>query len=471
MLNGWVEKRKTPTMPEFNSPSEKQKEALSYLGDDITNFVGYGGAAFGGKSYLGCTWITHMAIEFPGTRWGLCRKELVTLKKTTLKTLFKVFGEMELEEGDDYKFNGQLNVITFKNGSEIVLIDMAYKPSDPLFTRFGGYELTGAFVDESNECEENAIMILFTRLGRCLNDQYNITVKLLETFNPQKNHVYNRYYKTWKDGVLPDNIAFIKALPTDNPSPEAAKYVETIVKNADTVTIERLINGNFEYDDDPTILIDYDSIVDSFTNKHVFNEHDKKYITADIAFHGSDLFVVFVWCGWTIIDCVAMSKSSGKEVENVLKSLALKHKVPQSQIIYDADGIGSFLKGYLENARSFNNGAKAIEQKQKDMNYQNLKAQCYFLLAERINNAGVFIKDEVGNMKINSIFVRDHIISESPAIKKDNTGDGKLRLISKEEMKKLIGHSPDFLDSMMMRVFFDLKPSGFKAPRMKFGTS
>jgi hypothetical protein len=35
---------------------------------------------------------------------------------------------------------------------------------------------------------------------------------------------------------------------------------------ADKVTKERLLNGNWEYDDDPTKLYQYDDINDLFTN-------------------------------------------------------------------------------------------------------------------------------------------------------------------------------------------------------------
>lgn len=131
------------------TPSVKQFTAWQYLTDNTTNFVGYGGAAFSGKSYLLCYWITSMAIAYPGTGWGLGRKQLTVLKKTTLVTLFKVFAECNIKRDDHFNYNQQNNTITFFNESVIFLIDTMSQPSDPLFTRFGGLELTGAAVDES----------------------------------------------------------------------------------------------------------------------------------------------------------------------------------------------------------------------------------------------------------------------------------------------------------------------------------
>ena len=43
-----------------------------------------------------------------------------------------------------------------------------------------------------------------------------------------------------------------------------------------------------------------------FTNTHA--KTGQRYITADIALHGSDKFVVVVWDGWVIIDFIVVEK-------------------------------------------------------------------------------------------------------------------------------------------------------------------
>ncbi|UOR07184.1 terminase family protein [Hymenobacter aerilatus] len=231
------------------TPSKKQFDAYGYLTDDETEFIGYGGSAFSGKSYLLCYWLTIMCLAYPDTGWGLGRRELTNLKKTTLLTLFKVFAESDIKSERDYTYNQQLNIITFTNGSQIFLIDTAYKPSDPLYARFGGFELTGCAVDESAETAYSAIEILYTRCGRRRNHEYGIRRKMLETFNPDKGHVYKRYYRPHRDGIPKPRHIFIPALPADNPSPEVPDYIAGILATASKATIQRLINGNFEYDD------------------------------------------------------------------------------------------------------------------------------------------------------------------------------------------------------------------------------
>src|SRR5262245_33890477 len=130
-------------------PSPKQFEAWSYLTDAVTTELGYGGAAYGGKTWLGCERLTDFSLAYPGTGWLLGRKELLNLKRTSLLTLFKVFEDHGLIPNEHFSYNQSSNIITFQNDSQIFLFDLGYQPSDPLFTRLGGLELTGAFVDES----------------------------------------------------------------------------------------------------------------------------------------------------------------------------------------------------------------------------------------------------------------------------------------------------------------------------------
>jgi len=444
------------------NPSEKQRIALVHLYDQETNFVGYGGSGFSGKSYVLGRWITNMCLQYPGVGYGMARKTLIDLKKTTLLTLFKIFKECNISDGRDYNYNGQLNTIDFSNGSTIFLIDLAYKPSDPLYTRLGGYELTGAGVDESVECPIEAINILYTRLGRRKNREYGIASKLLETFNPAKNHVYRRYYKPWKEGSLKSTYQFIKALPTDNPSPETKDYVQGILDNSDRITIERLIHGNFEYDDDPAKLMEYDSITNLFTNDFVGrNEQGEllpcnNYITCDPARFGVDLTVIMVWEGYRVVHIESHAKTSIPDTVDLITIQANKYSVPRSRIVVDSDGLGGGVSDMLR-CKEFQANRTPIEQKGKKQNYANLKSQCYYILAEKVNKAEIYI--ESGDTSIN-----DKIIEELEVVKqKDIDKDNKMAIMPKDKVKELIGRSPDFSDCLSFRIFLDLSKTGIMA--------
>ena len=194
-------------------------------------------------------------------------------------------------------------------------------------------------------------------------------------------------------------------------------------------------------------LCSYDAISNLWTN--TFVEKGARYITADIALHGSDRFVVMVWDGFRIIDYTEVDKCDAKEVEELLKSKAEKFQVGRSNIAYDADGLGSFLRGYLSGAKPFNNGSSPI----KDKIYKNLKSECGYNLAKKINAGQLFIECES--------LPRTELIQELECLQSYALDtDGKIQLLPKIKIKELIGKSPDLLDCLIMRMYFELKKTG-----------
>jgi hypothetical protein len=64
--------------------------------------------------------------------------------------------------------------------------------------------------------------------------------------------------------------------------------------------------------------------------------------------------------------------------------------------------------------------------------------------------------------------LKDIVCEEMEQIKmKDIDKDGKLAIIPKDEIKEQIGRSPDEWDSIMMRMYFHLKPKT-TAPRATY---
>jgi hypothetical protein len=435
-------------------PSPKQFQAWEYLTDDVTTELGYGGAAHGGKSYLGCFFEVAMCEAYPDTGWLLGRKELINLKRTTLLTFYKVCNEYGFKPDKHFKYNQQSNIIDWHNGSQIFLMDLSYNPSDPLYTRLGGLELTGAFVDESNEIPILGIETLKTRLGRRKNKEYGLLPKLLEGFNPDKAHVYFRYYKPYKTDTLPPHRKFIVALPTDNPY-TTEEYLNQL-RNADKVTKERLLYGNFEYDDEPNALIRYDAITDLFTN--TIEQTSGKYLTVDAARYGGDKIVYVVWSGLRVIEVKWKARQGLDRTEDDIKEFARDRQIPYSHIIVDEDGVGGGIVDHLYGIKGFTANATPFEiwdtvkEKTVVANYRNLKAQCSFMLADKVNKHEIAIACEDPQ-------IREWIIEELSQIKsKDIDKDAKLQVLPKDEIKERLGRSPDFADALMMRMYFELKP-------------
>lgn len=233
----------------------------------------------------------------------------------------------------------------------------------------------------------------------------------------------------------------------------------------------RLLKGNWKIKVSKDVIIDYFKFNDCFTNDWV--KGGVKYITADIATKGSDLLVMGVWDGLRLIDIELLDKNNGKEAYELIKKIATKHKVSRSNIIFDADGIGGGLTGFLDGCVEFNNGGKPIKSKDKNINYKNAKTQLFFELSYCVNgtngktsNDAIYIDplvaekiypyDKPSIYKGKTIkYILQHQIKAIRRSKPDN--DGKLQLIQKPEMKAILqGLSPDLLDMIMERMYFEV---------------
>jgi phage terminase large subunit len=426
----------------------KQKQALELLTDKKTNIIDYGGGAGGAKSWTGGSWQIFTRLCYADTKGGIARAELKELRQTTLETIRKIVRYYGAKDSDIFSFNGQDNFLEFENGSKIFLISLKHEPSrDPEYDSLGSYELTDGWIEEAAGCNFKGVDVFKTRLGRWNNNKYNLPRKIFRTFNPQKNWIYNDIYNPFKKGLLSPNHVFIPALVVDNPNIDN-DYIETLREIKDEARKQRLLFGNFDYDDDPSKLINYDCINNCFSNTFVVSGN--KYISADIARFGGDKTVIIIWDGFRA-KIFSFSKLSVTESAEKIKQFANDYRIPLSNIVVDEDGVGGGVKDILK-CKGFVNNSRPIEIKGQTENYGNLKSQCYFKLADRINNNQIYID-------CNDAEIKDFIIQELDWVKrKDPDKDSKLYVLPKEEIKENIGRSPDYADALMMREYFELAP-------------
>ena len=351
-----------------------------------------------------------------------------------------------LEANKHYKYNGQSSQIEFPNGSTILLKDLFAYPSDPNFDELGSLEITDAFIDEANQVDDKARNIIKSRI-RFQLDQNDLVPKILYTCNPAKNWTYSEFYKPQQENTISKNKRFITSLIDDNPY--ISKHYKENLLTLDSVSKERLLFGNWEYLDDPAQLIDYDKILDSFSN--TFVPIGDSYITCDVARFGNDSTVIGIWSGFR----VRFYQFNGKsvvEVAELIKNFATEHKVPTSNIVCDEDGVGGGVVDILRCKGFVNNSSPLVNPvtRQKE-NFDNLKSQCYFKLADMINKAELYIQAD-GKQK-------QTIIQELEQVKQKSVdNDTKKGVIPKDKVKAAIGRSPDFSDCLAMRMFFEYSP-------------
>ncbi len=284
--------------------------------------------------------------------------------------------------------------------------------------------------------------------------------------------MYKTFYLPNKKGTLPPIMKYLAAFVQDNPHIDKG-YVERLKRTKDKAKKERLLHGNWEYDDDPNAMCKYDDIIAMFTNTHIWTQYNsmvekpKWYITADIARFGSDKARIGVWWGWILMECHSFEMSSTLDIQACINAMRAKWSVPAHHCIADEDGVGGGtvdvcgILGFVNNAsaiitdeakenenRFYGDSCDDLPQKE---NYQNLQTQCAYLLADDIAGHQILLKC------IESESEQQEIQEEFSWLKTYKSDDeNKLRIFPKKEVKKEIGRSPDWRDLILMRKYFDL---------------
>ena len=349
---------------------------------------------------------------------------------------------MGMKSGKHFTYNQQTNVVSFYNGSEIILKDLADTPSDPMKDSLGSLEITSCFVDEAAQISRMTYSILMSRIRFKLNE-YNLPPKMFLTLNPSNNWLKSEFYSPWVKETLPNNIKFIRATAMDNPHLPPS-YIESL-KNLPKQQMERLLLGNWDYLDDEDLVFDYDSITSSVWKNEV-DESQTRYMSCDIARLGQDSTVICIWVGLCLIDVKVFKKMDTVQVSNEIKELIRLHGIHPNNIIVDSDGVGGGVADQVRGKNFMNNSKPLYNQ-----NYQNLKTQCYVKMSELFKS---------GELSINLLNpeLMDTLTQELLAIKYEKLDqDTKVQITSKDKLKKQLGRSPDISDAMMMRMYYEIK--------------
>lgn len=300
------------------------------------------------------------------------------------------------------------------------------------------------------------------RLDRAGKVRYFIRVKdnLIWADTAQQLYDENRvFFDAFDDGIPPrqkmKSMTFIPGTIYDNK--ELLKKDPGYMANlAALPEIERvmLMDGSWKHTDDADMLFEPVPVEEMFSNAWV--KGLDRYISADLAFLGSDLFVVMVWEGLRIISCYTFEKTSHGQVLYHLRRIRQKYGVPTNRIVYDGDGSGAYISSWLKNAVMFNNGAAYYKVDGLILPYEHLKAQCYYKLAEYVNDYKIFA-DFGGESKEMLI---EELIATERIVKLTAKGKQVLTVPNKPELTAKLGRSPDHADSAMMRMIFEL-PYGY----------
>lgn len=216
-----------------------------------------------------------------------------------------------------------------------------------------------------------------------------------------------------------------------------------------------------EYIDHAGSLFKYTSIADVFSN--TVTKENNKYLIVDIADDGSDKTIFSFWEGLEEYRREEFERLNTESIIAKIREYAADQRIPYSQIAVDAIGVGagvassSLLDGIIGFKSSYApiNTDKSIVRLlnvsyTKDApltsDYRNLRSQCVFTLADLVNNHKIASR-VTGRQK-------ELVIEELSTYQDISKGDGKRQAMGKEDIKAIIGRSPDHSDTWIMRMYF-----------------
>lgn len=267
---------------------------------------------------------------------------------------------------------------------------------------------------------------------------------------------------TFIPGTLYENKELLRVDPS---------YLSNLLAQDEDTKVQ-LLKGNWKVRTDGTSLFDYYAIDDMFDSKVInVSPSTDWFITCDAARFGRDLMVVKVWNGWKCVQIRVCKKTDVHDILREIEAGREQFRVSKSNSLVDQDGVGAAtvkMGGY----KGFSGGAAPQVIAGMKENYKNLKTQCAYAYAEKVNNRQVLyeinnetcIVDGVRTTKIKlgtKIWdIRELIRDDHRAIKRAKIDmEGKTQMNTKEEQKIILGRSPDFFDNGMMRASFEIRPA------------
>lgn len=229
----------------------KQLEATRHLSEPDVNFILYGGAIRGAKTFWLCIIMFKLAKLYPNSRWAIVRASTPKITKNLWPSINEIIDDKEFKNSI-VNINRQDNIITFSNKSQVLLFAESFS-TDPELTRFHGLEVNGFGIDELSEIQEVTFDKCFERAGSWLNVQPSIHGKLprplvLATCNPSRNWVKTRIYDQWKlkSKLFKPSWRYVPAKITDNPFVPRS-YYKSLRENMSYGNYKRFVEGDWEY--------------------------------------------------------------------------------------------------------------------------------------------------------------------------------------------------------------------------------
>lgn len=220
-----------------------------------------------------------------------------------------------------------------------------------------------------------------------------------------------------------------------------------------------------EYVDNAGSLFKYTALIDMFSNTVVKN--NEKYLIVDVADDGSDKTVFSFWNSLEMYRVDVFERLNTEGIINQTREFAAQEQIPYSQIAVDAIGVGAGVAssslldgivGYKSSHQAIKTDADIVrlpnvhytDKIPLTSEYKNLRSQCVFTLAGKVNNHEIAVR-------CSDIRIKEKIIEELALYQDVSSGDGKRMATTTEDIKTSLGRSPDIASTFIMRMYFEIR--------------
>lgn len=400
-------------------------------------FVLYGGAKGGGKSWFMCIWVFSKALAIPYNKIFFCRRRSVDFTNTTLETWKKCI------PSKCYRINEQKKKIFIFNGTTIDYGGL----DDPLMIQgLNSAEYGNIAVDQAEEIEKDSFAMLRGTLRHIAKtpdgQKFMPDYQVMMSANPAQCWLKEDFLLRPKEG-----FRYIKALPTDNPY-LPSNYVHNLSEAFQhrPQLLAAYLHGSWDDLAGHDICIQPSAVEKAVARQHPQGRVIRRIIVNDPARFGDDENVIYVMaqthtCSF-VEDTIILEHKSTMDTAGRLASL--RRKVGAQTIAVDVIGVGSGVVDALydlkEPVLAINSSAKpTIETEQKK--FYNLRSQLWMMAGDEFDK---------GRVKLGDDFVLNGQLS---SVKFKYTGNGKIQAEAKDDIKKRLGRSPDRADAFVMGLY------------------
>jgi len=263
------------------------------------------------------------------------------------------------------------------------------------------------------------------------------------------------------------SVVFVRAELDDNRAllDSSPEYKANLAQQSDEQR-ERDFKGNWKFMSVGNDLIKMTHLQRCFENPQMLG-NNVRYASLDVAFEGGDACVMWLWIGWHVAD-IFVCRMNSKDTVRVVQAKLDEWRVSEEHLVYDMQGVGQVIKGFFRKAKPFNN-QEAVGPKDKGL-YDTVKSKCAFTFADKIIQGEISFEPSILTRKFSgkgfkNLELYEILMQERKIIRADDKKEDKGKcLIQKDVMKKIIHRSPDFMESLFMRMAFEKDKSQANVP-------